>query len=56
MTGSETDSCTSGSVTAWESEGDEPITELMEDIFQALDRLERRDINKSRENEHALSV
>jgi hypothetical protein len=34
----------SGSTTAWESENDEPIAELMEDIFHALGRLECRDI------------
>lgn len=46
------DSCTSGSATAWESEDErEPITEMMEGIFQALDRLERRDLEKRREDQ-----
>jgi hypothetical protein len=51
----EASSYTSGSVTAWESENDEPIAELMEDIFNALDRLERRDMGK-RAGRSALSV
>lgn len=52
----ETSSYTSGSVTACESEQGDLITELMEDIFQAMDRLERRDKGKRREDGHTISV
>jgi hypothetical protein len=50
--------CTSGSVTAWdsESESDEPIMEMMESIFQALDRLDRHDQVQNREDGLAISV
>ncbi|KAJ4367507.1 hypothetical protein N0V83_007090 [Neocucurbitaria cava] len=45
---------TSGSTTAWESENEEPIAELMEDIFHALDRLQRRDTATKRATESAF--
>jgi hypothetical protein len=51
-----TGSYTAGSATAWESENDEPIAELMEDIFHALDRLDHRDTGKRREGVSAISV
>lgn len=50
------DSCTSGSMTAWESGNDEPIADLIEDIFHALDRLECRDAGKKRANRSSISV
>jgi hypothetical protein len=49
-------SYTSGSMTAWESENDTPIADLMEDIIHALGRLERRDNGKRREGRSAISV
>lgn len=55
----ETSSYGSGSLACWESEESEdgePITELMEDIFAALDRLQRRDKGKRRQRENPLSV
>ncbi|KAF2120559.1 hypothetical protein BDV96DRAFT_269586 [Lophiotrema nucula] len=56
MRGSEPGSCTSGSVTLWEGEEEAPIVELMEDIFEALDRLERRDKGKRKEEANAISI
>ena len=56
MSAWEASSYTSGSTTAWESENDEPIAELMEDIFHALDRLERRDTGTKRALSSAVSV
>ena len=50
-------SSTSTSVTAWESQSrdGEPVTDLMENIFQALDRLNRPDSGCSG-NEPSTSV
>jgi hypothetical protein len=46
----------SGSTTAWESENDEPIAELMDDILYALGRLERRDTGEKRSSRNPISV
>lgn len=46
----------SGSMTAWESENDEPMAEMLEDIFHALDRLGRRDLEKRSADRSAISV
>ena len=43
-------------MTAWESENDEPIADLMEDIIHALDRLGRRDNGKNGAGRSAISV
>jgi hypothetical protein len=45
-----------GSIAAWESKIDEPIAELMEDIFYALGRLECRDIGGKRSSRSPISV
>jgi hypothetical protein len=46
----------SGSVTAWESENDEPIAEMLEDVIHALDRLGRRDMREKRTGRSPISV
>jgi hypothetical protein len=43
-------------VTVWDSEDEEPITELMEDIFHALDRLEQNNRRSRRESSNTISV
>ena len=47
---------TSRSMTAWESENDEPIADMLVDIFHALDRLGRRDNGKRSAGRSAISV
>jgi hypothetical protein len=48
--------CTSGSVTAWESENDEPFAEMLEDVIHALDRLGRRNMGEKRAGRSPISV
>lgn len=55
MSDSEANSCTSGSVTCQQAEG-ENITKLMENICHAMDRLERRNSVQRRGDENAISV
>src|SRR5205085_1173449 len=55
MSDSEANSCTSGSVTCQQAEG-ENITKLMENICHAMDRLERRNSAQRRGDENAISV
>jgi len=37
----------SGCMTTWESENDEPVADMLGDIFYALDRLGKSDEGKS---------
>jgi len=53
---SEKNSDSTGCVTAWKSEEGEPIMELMEDIVNVLERLERRDKGKRREGDNGILV
>jgi hypothetical protein len=50
--------CDSASEVCWSSTSDaeEPVTEFMEDMCNALDRLDRRDKGKRRRDEDAISV
>lgn len=43
-------------MTAWKFEKGEPIMELMEDIVNVLERLERRDKGKRREGDNGILV
>jgi len=43
-------------VTAWKFEEGEPIMELMENIVNVLERLERRDKGKRREGDNGILV
>lgn len=43
-------------MTAWESDDGAPITELMDDIFHALARLDYRDSRRMREENGTISV
>jgi hypothetical protein len=53
----EANSYFSPSTAAWESENDVPVAEWMEDICNALDRLERRDSSENNKaNRDAISV
>jgi hypothetical protein len=56
MSECEASSDTSGSVSSWESDYEEGIVGMMESIFSALERLERRDKGKRRENGNEISV
>lgn len=47
MSAWEAESCLSGCMTTWESENDEPVADMLGDIFYALDRLGKSDEGKS---------
>jgi hypothetical protein len=47
---------TLGTVTPWESEKDEPIADMLDDVIHALDRLGRRNMGEKRADRGAFSV
>jgi hypothetical protein len=46
----------SGYIPTWVSENDEPMAEMMEDVFHALERLVRRDSGKKQVGRSTISV
>lgn len=53
---SEKNSDSTGCVTAWKFEEGKPIMELMEDIVNVLERLERRGKGERREGDNGILV
>ena len=56
MSAWETSSYISGGMSTWESENDEPMADMLQDMFHALDRLERRNNGKRSAGRSAISV
>lgn len=52
----ETNSCTSKIATAWGSEDDKLITEFIEVVFQAMNRLKLHDKGKGHQRDNAILV